>query len=237
MSKEFFDVVRAEFGPLSANQVDGINILLEASKRLPLAHRAYILATAFHETGPESSPLHMTPRREIWGPTKAQIGYEGRKDLGNTVMGDGKRFLGRGYVQITGRANYKKASGIVGQDLVANPDLAMQPDIAAKIIVDGMSKGWFTGKKMGDYITYKDMRRVVNGMDKAELIATYAKSFERALKAEARPVPPPPDVEPIPPAPDLPASAPGKTIAGWLFGVLFLIFAAALTWLTKGQTP
>ena len=179
--KAFFDTIRDAFGPLSQNQVDGLSILVKATQGLPLPHRAYILATAWHETGPEDSSLHMTPRREIWGPTAAQKRYEGRADLGNTVMGDGKRFMGRGYVQITGRANYQKASLLTGRDLVANPDLAIDPDIAALIIVDGMTKGWFTGKKLGDYTNYTDMRRVVNGTDRAELIAGYARTFEAAL--------------------------------------------------------
>jgi len=179
--KAFFDSLRGAFGPLSKNQVDGIEHLLKATEGLPLRHRAYVLATAWHETGPVSSALHMTPRREIWGPTDTQRRYEGRKDLGNTVTGDGRKFAGRGYVQITGRTNYQKASFLTGRDLVADPDLALDPEIAARIIVHGMAHGWFTGKKMADFASYRDMRRVVNGTDKADLIAGYAEAFEAAL--------------------------------------------------------
>jgi putative chitinase len=191
----FFKQVRQRFGKLGQNQVDGLNILLNATADLPLEHRAYILATAWHETGPTGSSLHMLPRKEIWGPSEAQKRYEGNGGLGNTQPGDGKLFMGRGYVQITGRANYVKASAITGQPLVSNPDLAMQASIAAKIIVDGMTKGWFTGKSMSDYDTYIEMRRVVNGTDKASLIAGYAKSFEEALRAAEVEVPPPPAPE------------------------------------------
>jgi hypothetical protein len=120
MSDAFFNSVRDSFGSLTQNQVDGLNHLLTATKDLPTRHRAYVLATAWHETGPASSPLHMTPRREIWGPTPAQSRYEGSKALGNTLPGDGKKFMGRGYVQITGRHNYDTASVAVGKDLVAN---------------------------------------------------------------------------------------------------------------------
>jgi putative chitinase len=62
---------------------------------------AAFLAQAAHETG------GLRNIREIWGPTGAQRGYEGRADLGNTHPGDGYRFLGRGLFQITGRANYR----------------------------------------------------------------------------------------------------------------------------------
>lgn len=206
--KEFFAKVREGFGPLAQNQVNGLNVLLDATKSLPIEQRAYVIGTAWHETGPASSPLHMTPRREMWGPTPAQLRYEGRDDLGNTEPGDGKRFMGRGYCQITGRRNYKLASGIVGADLVAHPDLALQPNIAARIIVDGMVRGWFTGKSMADYGSdYVAMRRVVNGTDKAELIAGYAEKFEAALRALPQPVadlPPPPVPIPV----EAPVAAP-----------------------------
>lgn len=239
MSAQFFDQVRADFGPLKQNQVDGLIHLLESTKGLPLRHRAYILATAWHETGPASSSLHMTPRREIWGPTEAQRRYEGRQDLGNVVAGDGKKYMGRGYVQITGRSNYAKASTIVGRDLVKEPDDALIPSVAGKIIVDGMTKGWFTGKKMGDYSSYKDMRRVVNGTDKADQIAGYAEKFEKALKLipeETKPVeptPPPPVVPPVVPPVEVPVDQ-GPQIAKWLIaavGGLVAIFAA---WIMKG---
>lgn len=204
--KEFFAKVREGFGPMAQNQVNGLNALLDATKALPIEHRAYVLATAWHETGPASSPLHMTPRREIWGPTPAQLRYEGRADLGNTESGDGKRYMGRGYCQITGRRNYALASEIVGTDLVLNPDLALQPNIAAKIIVDGMVRGWFTGKKMADYDSFVDMRRVVNGTDKDDLIAGYANKFLAALRAIPQPEPAKPLPVPIPVA--APGAAP-----------------------------
>lgn len=229
--REFFDSVRKSFGSLAQNQVDGLSVLLDATKNLSTAHRAYVLATAWHETGPASSVKHMTPRREIWGPTEAQKRYEGRQDLGNTQIGDGKKYMGRGYVQITGRTNYKKASDIVGIDLVSNPDLALKGDVAAKIIVDGMTKGWFTGKKMGDYSNFKDMRRVVNGTDKSDTIASYAKKFEDALKAYVPVVEvqkPRVPVENPPPTPDLPAKKPLSigAVMVWVVAVIAAIIGA-----------
>jgi putative chitinase len=241
--KPFFDSLRGSFGPLSKNQVAGVEHLLKATDGLPLRHRAYILGTAWHETGPASSDLHMTPRLEIWGPTAAQKRYEGRKDLGNTEPGDGKLYMGRGYVQITGRANYRRASSIVGRDLVKAPSLALDPEISAKIIVHGMVNGWFTGRKMADFDSYVNMRRVVNGTDKAQLIADYAEKFEDALKVmpakPVAPIPPPPDIEPPQmepakePAKEAPP-APGKSIAGWLLAAGAALFAALAAWMTQG---
>ena len=141
---------------------------------------AYCLATAHHETG------NFKYLREIWGPTAAQKRYEGRADLGNTQKGDGKRFMGRGLVHITGRRNYTDWSKRLGLDLLKNPELAEKPEIAVRILVEGMKLGTFTGKKLSDYITlnksdFKGARRIVNGTDKADLIAGYAREYDRLL--------------------------------------------------------
>lgn len=193
----FFAAVRTAFGPLKQAQVDGFNILLEATKALALDSRAYILATAWHETARTMQPIY--ERGAVSYFAKYEPGTKIGKALGNTLKGDGYRFRGRGYVQITGRANYKKASGIVGVDLVANPDQALNPTVAAVIIVNGMMDGWFTGKTLTSAIDYADARRVVNGTDKADLIAGYAEGFEAALVAASKIVP-----IPVPKQPDTP---------------------------------
>lgn len=59
--------------------------------------------------------------------------YEYKDDLGNTQAGDGLRFKGRGLIQLTGRANYKKMSDKVGKDLIANPQLVEEPDLAVEV--------------------------------------------------------------------------------------------------------
>ena len=91
--------------------------------------RAMFLAQMAHESG------NFKYDEEIWGPTPAQRGYEGRGDLGNTQPGDGKKYLGRGYIQLTGRANYTYYGKKLGVDLAGNPELAKRPDIAADIAV------------------------------------------------------------------------------------------------------
>lgn len=165
---------------------------------------AYVLATAWHESG------RYRYMREIWGPTPAQLRYEGRKDLGNTRKGDGKKFMGRGFCQITGRRNYQDWSRRLGLDLVKEPQLAEKPDIAARILVEGMKLGTFTGKRLSDYITlsksnFTGARRIINGQDKARMIASYAGEFDRLLKA--LPLPPEKAVERPQPVPG-PETAP-----------------------------
>lgn len=87
--------------------------------------RAMLLAQTAVETG---KGRHLY---EIWGPTELQKKYEGHKKLGNTQPGDGFRYRGRGFIQLTGRYNYTKASKDLGIDLVNYPDLAAREDIAA----------------------------------------------------------------------------------------------------------
>lgn len=111
--------------------------------------------------------------------------------LGNTQPGDGSMFHGRGYVQITGRANYLRAGRELVLPLVRNPDLAMRADVAAKILERGMDEGWFTGGSCHTYLPdergtrgqFIRARRIINGTDRAGLIADYAVQFQDALIA------------------------------------------------------
>lgn len=80
---------------------------------------ASFLAQVLHESG------GLKWLREIWGPTLAQSKYEGRADLGNNVKGDGKKFMGRGLMQITGRANYQRMS----KDMFGDERLLQTPDL------------------------------------------------------------------------------------------------------------
>jgi len=91
---------------------------------------AAFLAQVSHESG------NFRYAKEIWGPTPDQRGYENRSDLGNTEPGDGKKYLGRGYIQITGRGNYARYGKKIGVDLEKYPELAEQPDNAAKLAIE-----------------------------------------------------------------------------------------------------
>lgn len=87
--------------------------------------QAHFVAQTAHESG------RFQYCREIWGPTAAQRGYDGRADLGNTHPGDGFNFRGRGLIQITGRANYQQCGDAIGLDLVGHPELLEMPENAA----------------------------------------------------------------------------------------------------------
>lgn len=209
-------------------------LIVEECKRAGVLRNqcAYILGTAWHETG------RYRFMREIWGPTAAQRRYEGRKDLGNTVKGDGKKFLGRGFVQITGRRNYSDWSRRLGLDLLKEPQIAEKPDIAVHILIKGMMLGTFTGRKLSDYVNfsksdYVNARRVVNGQDKADLIAGYADEFEAALlkagygeELVPRPVSPP-NPPAATPAKDVPTAHTPKTGLAALLAAILSLFKGA----------
>jgi len=116
---------------------------------------AQFMAQMAHESG------NFKHLQEIWGPTTAQQRYEGRKDLGNVQKGDGYKFRGRGYVQLTGRANYRSFGAQIGVDLENNPDLASQPDVAAKLAI----AYWNTRVKsrVKDFENTRAVTRIING--------------------------------------------------------------------------
>lgn len=87
--------------------------------------------------------------------------YEGRRDLGNTQPGDGRRFKGRGFIQLTGRANYEAAGRALGLDLVNNPELAAQPENAARVAAwYWNSRGLSSKAEAGDFA---GITRSING--------------------------------------------------------------------------
>ncbi|MGC9502992.1 C39 family peptidase [Baaleninema sp.] len=101
------------------------------------------------------------PIKEWGGPQYFTDMYEGREDLGNIYPGDGVRFHGRGFVQITGRANYKHYGEKLGVDLENNPDLALDPDVASKILVEYFWERSVDQRALeGDW---QGVRRAVNG--------------------------------------------------------------------------
>lgn len=117
---------------------------------------AAFLAQIGHESG------SLVYSKELGGPSYFAK-YDGRKDLGNVMSGDGARFAGRGLIQVTGRANYQKASqALFGDDrLLKNPELLEQPEWAAK------SAAWFWSSRnlnaLADQDRFTDITRAING--------------------------------------------------------------------------
>jgi len=111
--------------------------------------------------------------------------YEGRRDLGNTQPGDGRRFKGRGYIQLTGRANYAEAGRDLGLDLLNFPKLAAQPANAARIAV------WFWNKRGLNALAdrgpkaFDSITRKINGAlrGKTQRDAIYQRALENLPEA------------------------------------------------------
>jgi len=116
-----------------------------------IPRQAAFLAQVMHETG-----------GFMWLEELASgQAYEGRKDLGNTESGDGRKFKGRGLIMITGRANYTSAGADLGLDLVNNPERAAEPATAARVAA------WFWTKKglnsLADEGKFDSITRKING--------------------------------------------------------------------------
>lgn len=216
---------------LTQSQVDGLERLLNVWERYyasdPIEFLAYNLATSYHETGKTMQPITERGPRSYFD--KYEPGTKLGKQLGNTESGDGYRFRGEGDVQNTGRANAARATRELnakfnlGVDLVRNPEKRGDPFISAHSLFLGNKEGWWTGRKLGDYIKpglkldFVGSRFVVNGNDRAQLIAAYATQFlsilksAGAFKVPSNPVPQKP-AEPLKPNPTPTASAKPRTL-------------------------
>lgn len=184
--KVYFDTVRETLfgGKLTADQVSGMEAKIKAFTEagFPLSWAAYAMATSYHETA-----KRMVPVRE-----GLNVSDEWRQRKLRYYP-----YYGRGDVQLTWKENYERADkelGLGGK-LMANLDLALDPDISAKIMVLGMKEGWFSGDTQGRHTLgrhlrdneetvgrFTNARRIINLMDKAMLIASYAVKFQEALK-------------------------------------------------------
>ncbi len=193
----FFNGYRGAFGRLRQDMVTGIELLgrqMEADKQIKnIRWAAYMLATVKHECADTWRPITERGRKSYFD--KYDAGTRIGKRLGNTESGDGWKYRGRGYVQITGRANYQRLSKALklpsAENLVDHPDNALIPAVAYDIMSFGMRNGAFTGKKLAAYLSadkvdYRNARRIINGTDQWRLIKGYAEKFEDILRSSMK---------------------------------------------------
>ena len=178
----YFDAVRDSMfeGSMSQQQVDGQNVIVAlwdyqatGTPMTDIRWLAYILATVYHECATRMWPV---------------------TEYGSDSYLQGKPYYpyhGRGFVQLTWEENYRNAGIALGliddRDLVKHPDVALDSLIAARIMFRGMSEGWYTGRKLGQYFNDDEddpvnARQIINGNDDDELIAGYHTKFLDALQ-------------------------------------------------------
>lgn len=220
-------------GHLSQAQVDTLNAIDAAWAKYgdgDLRKYAYCLATTRHECGDSLEPVtenltYTSASRimQVWPsrfPTLASAQpyvknaqklankvYGGR--LGNDLANDGWTYRGRGFAQITGKDLYARVGKLIGEDLVTTPDLAKRPEYAAKILVSGLMKGFFTGKRLGQYINdagadYAGARACVNadvaanGAKIAKMAVQFLPALSKSAAPNLGPIIPPHPSAPIP---------------------------------------
>ncbi len=147
---------------------------------------AYMLATSFHETAGTLQPVEET------GKGKGRPYGEKRKRDGSAYSLPDRIYFGRGDVQLTWYENYERMGRLLQLPLLEQPELALVPEISARIMIEGMTRGLsnrgdFTGMALEDFFNdgrddAVGARRVVNGLDRAHLVARYHAAFLRALR-------------------------------------------------------
>ncbi len=192
--KTFLEAYRQAFPKpvLTGTAAQGLPDLLAAlaqdSDVQDVRWAAYMLATVKHECANVWQPI--TERGSTSYFDKYNAGTVLGKRLGNTQPGDGFKYRGRGYVQITGRINYAKLGKVLhmGTQLLDDPNLALKPEIAYAIMSYGMRKGTFTGRRLEQFFNatetdYLNARKIINGLDQGQKIQGYAIALEKVLTA------------------------------------------------------
>ena len=187
-SGRFFEEYKREIGRIRRQAtVNTINAILSRAneEQTPIPHLAYMFATAFHEAKDRKYIYDFYPLTERGGYKYITKLYWFNKRvrgwLGNDTEAEAWKFRGRGLVQLTGETNYESFN------IQDNPERALEPSMAVHIMFEGMRRGIFTGRKLSHYLNrdrkdYHNARRIINGTDKASLIATYAEIFERIIR-------------------------------------------------------
>ncbi|EHI7819864.1 hypothetical protein J5L86_004692, partial [Salmonella enterica] len=205
-TKEHISFAPQRSGTLSQKSYDNLEKLLDniniyysntLEYKPNLYKLSYMLATVRHETYDYIDVEYFSEGSEIgsvsyfnkYDPELASTQEKRNRAIanGNTNQGDGYKYRGRGCVHLTWKNNYKKAKEKFGVDFVNNPDLAGDFIYAVPIMVWGMEEGIFTGLKISSYIRegnidYEKARKVINGSDQKELIASYARKFQSIME-------------------------------------------------------
>ena len=159
-------------GWIVAGMVDAMPKVIEKAKLSTDLRLAHFLAQLAHE----SDGFHTTEEYA------SGAAYEGRKNLGNVKPGDGRRFKGRGLIQVTGRANARRMSRALGQDFESNPELLRRFPWAAET-----AAVYWDDHRLNDYADHDNILTITkringgtNGLSDREL---YLRRAKRALAA------------------------------------------------------
>ena len=196
--KIFWEKYQAEFGSMDNSTKDNLTQIFDFIKQeqdiKDVRYVAYILATIKWETAHTFKPITEFGPSDDYFESNFGSNTDVGKNLGNVELGDGVRFKGRGYLILNGRKNYELMNEVLklkdtDNDLLKNPEKALDPIIAYRIASYGMRNGFFTGGqwKLSDFISdnkvdYESARQIVNGNDKAVAIADIARKFESILR-------------------------------------------------------
>lgn len=166
-------------GTLNSKQKEGINYKLKAFDKYDITDdrwRAYMLATSFHETARTMQPIEERGK----GAGKP---YGQKRKFNRTIYVEPDRlFFGRGDIQLTWYENYEKMGELLSLPLLQKPELALNPEISARIMIEGMTRGIFTGVSLENYFNANrddpfNARKIINGLDNAKLIEGYYRMF------------------------------------------------------------
>ena len=168
-----FALLKSNFGILKQSQVDAFNLFFDEWDGKDKRHLAYILATVWHETAKTMLPVEEIGK----GKGKAYSRLE-----------KGISYYGRGHVQVTWLVNYQALTRANKKcwNFVHNPELLLQNEPSVWATFHGMRVGLFTSKRLSNYFNEEktdpvNARRIINGIDKAELIAGYYYKFLKCI--------------------------------------------------------
>ena len=228
-------------GRLSLAQVESYEAILDAAAADAIEdprQLAYILATTRGEVGSTMQPLREVGR--------------GKSRAYGKLAPNGQTYYGRGFVQLTWQRNYRAMGDLLGIDLVSSPDLALDRQIAAQILVKGMKRGMFTGKALSTYISgdrcdFLNARRIINGMDRASEFARFAADYLKAINAAVVPQEPKGEVKQVAAivtptrldtdAAPLPPEKQDRPLIKLILGAVAALIAAAFGWVFMGGRP